>query len=131
MILRCTGFTCNGHGKPTVPFAASKPASCAIVNYPLHEIDHEVCSILINGLMALGDEIGNNISMPVLNMSHKIGFDIYSFVSVSGKCPNHFIQCNIRGSQKHGRDSVYWRINTQFMHYLSHCLRIKLFHHPG
>jgi hypothetical protein len=65
VILGCSGFSGNGHGKFSVTIAVSEPDPCTAVNHTLQQIHHQVSGLFIKSFVALGLESGNHISVSV------------------------------------------------------------------
>ncbi len=130
MILSSTGFSRNRHFKLTIPFPVAEPDSCSLVNNSLEQVNHKVGSLFVNGFLSFGLEISHYVSVTVFNTRNKIGLHKNALVGICIKCPYHFVEGNVRGSQKHGWHRVDGAVNTHSFHYIGHGLGGKLFHYP-
>ena len=59
--------------------AASEGISCSGVDYTLHKVRHEVCSLLADGLAFLCREFSKDISLVILDSCHKQWSYVYTF----------------------------------------------------
>ena len=74
------------------PVPGPQPCSGTVVDYTFHKVDHQICGLLADCLLASVGELTEHIAHIVLNSRNELRRDINTLGRECVVCGNHLVQ---------------------------------------